>query len=132
VGALLFHLPQAKLDALLLEMVKSLQEKKTADRPKLAGLEAIVAFFEAKKDESGVLSKVGGKLVDAMIPVVTLAATKPAQRLQSLLAWAICSLLAARDPESLSGKLNQGSIGRGEGWTIIPQQCTYNSEGTIS
>jgi len=110
VGALLFHLPQAKLDALLLEMVKSLQEKKTADRPKLAGLEAIVAFFEAKKDESGVLSKVGGKLVDAMIPVVTLAATKPAQRLQSLLAWAICSLLAARDPESLSGKLKKDQL----------------------
>lgn len=82
LGALLFQAPQVA-DAVAGELAKTLADKKAADRVKIAALDVLGQALQMEATEPSWC----GVVLEKVAPALLLASTKPAQRLQSLLAW---------------------------------------------
>eukprot|EP00930_Biecheleria_cincta_P034269 TRINITY_DN23698_c0_g1_i1.p1 TRINITY_DN23698_c0_g1~~TRINITY_DN23698_c0_g1_i1.p1 ORF type:complete len:2738 (+),score=614.06 TRINITY_DN23698_c0_g1_i1:451-8214(+) len=108
LGVIALRLPEDQQGTLAQEILKPLSDKKAPDRARLAALSALA---EVAKRNEGTSVKWAGKLFDAALPLMTIAATKPVHRLQSLLAWAACGSLAKADGDALGSKLKKEQLG---------------------
>ncbi|CAE7449803.1 kdelr2 [Symbiodinium natans] len=107
LGALAVLLPVSAQDQVVAELLKPLADKKAPERARLA---ALTAMAQVTQQSEGISRSWAGSFVDKALPLLTLAATKPAQRLQSLLAWASIGSLAKADEEALSSKLKKDQL----------------------
>eukprot|EP00931_Biecheleriopsis_adriatica_P116933 TRINITY_DN9250_c0_g1_i1.p1 TRINITY_DN9250_c0_g1~~TRINITY_DN9250_c0_g1_i1.p1 ORF type:complete len:2761 (+),score=816.01 TRINITY_DN9250_c0_g1_i1:930-8285(+) len=107
LGLLALVLPSDTSDAVVQELLKPLSDKKAPDRARLAALQALAAV--AKQSE-GTSRTWAGSFFDKALPLLTVAATKPVHRLQSLLAWAACGSLAKADGDALGSKLKKEQL----------------------
>jgi len=89
------------------ELLKPLADKKAPERARLA---ALTAMAQVAQKSEGTSRTWAGSFVEKALPLLTLASTKPAQRMQSLLAWATVGSLAKADPEALSSKLKKDQL----------------------
>ncbi|CAE7661943.1 ILA [Symbiodinium sp. CCMP2592] len=107
LGALAVLLPSSAQDQVVAELLKPLADKKAPERARLA---ALTAMAQVAQQSEGTSRTWAGSFVEKALPLLTLASTKPAQRMQSLLAWATVGSLAKADPEALSSKLKKDQL----------------------
>ncbi|CAK0824372.1 unnamed protein product [Prorocentrum cordatum] len=94
VGSLASQLPAAEREAAVKVLLKPLSDKKATDPVKLAAVSALVGIAQLAGEAPMPGS---GAVLEGALPLVTVGATKPAQRFQSLLAWAACVRCSADD-----------------------------------
>lgn len=107
LGAIALALPVASQDQVVQELLKPLSDKKAPDRARLGALTCLALLAEQR--EGSPCSWAGG-FVDKVLPLLTLAATKPVQRLQSLLGFAVCGSLSKADGEALGAKMKKEQL----------------------
>lgn len=106
MGNLALLLEPPAQDKPVQELAKTLADKKAPPKAVLAALEALAEIAGAVGQEAGAPSWAKGVL-EKSLPLLTVAATKPVQRHQSLLAWAACGSLASKDKEALGALLKK-------------------------
>ncbi|CAJ1403962.1 unnamed protein product [Effrenium voratum] len=106
LGALALPLPMADQDQVCQELMKPLADKKAPDRARLA---ALTAMAQLARQRQGTPRSWTSSFVDKVLPWLTVAATKPVQRLQSLLGFAVCGSLA-QESEVLGSKLKKDQL----------------------
>jgi len=107
LGALAQVLPTASQDQVVQELLKPLSDKKAPDRARLGALSCLALLAEQREGSS---CSWAGSFIDKVLPLLTLAATKPVQRLQSLLGFAVCGSLSKADGEVLGAKLKKEQL----------------------
>eukprot|EP00435_Cladocopium_sp_Y103_P019326 s3681_g4.t1 len=107
LGAIALALPPASQDQVVQELLKPLSDKKAPDRARLGALTCLALLAEQRE---GSPCSWAGSFVDKVLPLLTLAATKPVQRLQSLLGFAVCGSLSKADGEALGAKMKKEQL----------------------
>lgn len=108
LGAVVLRLPRGDRDPVVQELLKPLADKKAPDRARVAALEPLVLLAKAACQAEA--PSWAGTLLDRAVPLVTLAATKPVHRYQSMLAWAACGAAAASQSDRLGGRLKKEQL----------------------
>lgn len=103
LGAVLLRLPASSQEAFAPDLLKVLADKKATDRIRVTVLEGLAGASAAHQEGA---AWAGGAFEKAM-PLFLVASSKPAQRLQTLLAWALCSNLAAPAPDAFGAKVKK-------------------------
>eukprot|EP00927_Polykrikos_kofoidii_P038654 TRINITY_DN33056_c0_g1_i1.p1 TRINITY_DN33056_c0_g1~~TRINITY_DN33056_c0_g1_i1.p1 ORF type:complete len:2747 (+),score=558.46 TRINITY_DN33056_c0_g1_i1:885-8243(+) len=105
IAALLRRVPVDSQSPLVQELLKGFTDKKAPDRARVAVLDALLGAVPQRT--AAAAAPWTTAVLDKVVPVLTLAATKPVQRGQSLLAWAVCGGLAAKEPAELASRLKK-------------------------
>eukprot|EP00971_Amphidinium_carterae_P276606 5489169-Amphidinium_carterae.1 len=102
LGAMLCKVAPQSADPVVNELLKSIADKKAADRIKVVALDGLSQAVDSCAEIPWV-----AVAAEKVVPSLLVGVSKPGQRLQSLLAWSVFAAGANMVPEKLEGQLKK-------------------------